>query len=246
MTTTPIIKSTDEQIKVQSKFINLLNNAPMPDLDKLINMGLFVKRQDLSRVILMNELYKKIINVHGSIFEFGVRWGQNLALFSSFRGMYEPFNYTRKIVGFDTFEGFPSVSAKDRGAQIGEFAVGASYYDYLTDILDAQESESPLAHIKKYELIKGDATKTCKEYLKKNPETIIAFAFFDFDIYEPTKVCLELCKERFVKGSIIAFDELNHPHWPGETEAVQEVLGLNNIKLKRVPYCPNVSYFEVE
>lgn len=33
--------------------------------------------------------------------EFGVRWGQNLALFESFRGIYEPYNYNRKIVGFD-------------------------------------------------------------------------------------------------------------------------------------------------
>mgnify|MGYP003971701973 CR=1 FL=1 len=28
-----------------------------------------------------NEIYKKIIDVHGVIMEFGTRWGQNLALF---------------------------------------------------------------------------------------------------------------------------------------------------------------------
>ena len=36
------------------------------------------------------------------VIEFGVRWGANLGLFQSLRGMYEPFNYNRKIVGFET------------------------------------------------------------------------------------------------------------------------------------------------
>jgi hypothetical protein len=53
---------------------------------------LFIKRQDLSKMLFMNDLYKKIIDVHGIIIEFRVRWGNNLALFESFRGIYEPFN----------------------------------------------------------------------------------------------------------------------------------------------------------
>ena len=38
--------------------------------------------------------------------EFGVRWGQNLITLNNLRGIYEPFNHSRKIIGFDTFEGF--------------------------------------------------------------------------------------------------------------------------------------------
>ena len=30
--------------------------------------------------------------------EFGVRWGQNLALFESFRGIYEPYNYSVELL----------------------------------------------------------------------------------------------------------------------------------------------------
>ena len=29
------------------------------------------------------------------------------------RGIYEPFNRHRKIIGFDTFTGFPSINIKD-------------------------------------------------------------------------------------------------------------------------------------
>ena len=41
-------------------------------------------------------------------------------------------------------------------------------------------------------------------------------------------------------------DELNDPDSPGETLALQEVYGLNNIKLKRFPHTSRVSYFVVE
>ena len=89
-------------------------------------------------------------------------------------------------------------------------------------------------------------TKTIHEYLDDNPETIVALAYFDFDVYEPTKICLEAIKPRLVKGSILGFDELNDPDSPGETQALIEVFGLNNIRLKRYPYTSRTSYFVVE
>jgi hypothetical protein len=40
------------------------------------------------------------------------------------------------------------------------------------------------------------------------------------------------------------FDELNCPEFPGETVAVQEVLGVRNLRLERDPNSPYVSWFE--
>jgi hypothetical protein len=71
-------------------------------------------------------------------------------------------------------------------------------------------------------------------------------AYFDFDLYKPTKECLEAIKPRLTKGSVVAFDELNDPDSPGETLALMEVFGLENITLKRYPYASRVSYFIVE
>ena len=78
-----------------------------------INLGLFLDSKSLSRILFMDYLYKKNIDLQGVVMEFGVRWGQNCSLFSALRGIYEPFNRHRKIIGFDTFTGFPSVSKKD-------------------------------------------------------------------------------------------------------------------------------------
>lgn len=241
------IGSNTEELNIREEFLNNFKNCPIPDNEILQNLGLFTNRQALSRVLFMHELYQKTLNINGVIMEFGVRWGQNLSLFSSFRGMYEPFNYSRKIIGFDTFEGFPSVHKNDGDKDFitkGAYGVTENYETYLESILSYHEQESPISHKKKFELIKGDATVSITKYLEKNPQTLISFAYFDFDIYEPTKKCLEAILPHLTKGSIIAFDELNDPNFPGETIAFQEVLGANNYKINRSPLNPLISYIE--
>ena len=240
--------STNEK-SLRERFFKLFRDCPIPNNELLLNLGLFIKRQDLTRIMFMNELYNKIINVHGIVVEFGVRWGQNLALFESFRGIYEPFNHNRKIVGFDTFEGFPSVHEKDGKSEIvtvNAYSTTKGYEDYLKQILDYHEQESPISHIKKYQLIKGDATIEIGKYLKDNPETIIALAYFDLDIYEPTKKCLEAIKGHLTKGSIVGFDELNLHDFPGETLALKEIFGLDKYRIIRSPCSSVQSYIVIE
>lgn len=245
---TKTIASNNEQTK-RLEFLNSFKNNPIPDNEKLFNVGLFLKRQDLTKVLFFNDLYQNIVNVHGVIMEFGVRWGQNLVTLNNLRGIYEPYNHSRKIIGFDTFGGFPSVDDKDGQHSIiqkGAFSVTENYQEHLDNILAYHESECPLSHISKNKTIKGDASIELEKYLKEHPETIIAFAYFDFDIYEPTKKCLELIKPHLTKGSIIGFDELNDAQFPGETIAVKEVLGLNNIRIQRSKFSGIQSYIIVE
>jgi len=234
---------------IRDSFFEIFRNCPIPEDELLSNLGLFIKRQDLSKILFMNDLYKAIINVHGIIIEFGVRWGQNMAIFESFRGIYEPFNYNRKIVGFDTFEGYPSLNEKDgksEAVSIGAYGVTENYEEYLRRVLDYHEQESPIPHLKKYELIKGDATKELPRYLQVNPETIIALAYFDFDLYEPTAKCLEAIRGHLTKGSVVGFDELNYHDFPGETLALKDVFGLDKYRLIRSPYSSLKSYMVIE
>ncbi len=229
--------SEREQIS-REDFYYHFKNCPISKNEILQNLGLFINRQALSRVLFMHKLYKDIINVHGIIIEFGVRQGQNLALFESFRGIYEPYNYSRKIIGFDTFEGFPSIHNKDENAKIrkvGAYSVTENYEDYLKTIMNYHESDSPLSHLKKYEIIKGDISITLKEYLDNNPETIIALVYFDLDIYEPTKKCHELIRPFLTKGSVLGFDQLLFKDYPGETLALKEIYGLDKYKIQRTP-----------
>lgn len=241
--------SSSREVALRETLHKSFDECPIPKSELFANLGLFLNRQTLSRILFMHELYQKIVNVHGIVMEFGTRWGQNLALFSSFRGMYEPFNYTRKIVGFDTFQGFRTIASQDKrseGVTEGGYGVSENYASYLDKILAYHEQESPLGHICKYQLVKGDATETLPKYLSENRETIIALAYFDFDLYEPTRKCLELIQNHVTRGSVLAFDELNHPAFPGETIAFREVLGLQNYRIVRSPLTPTASYVVID
>ena len=241
--------SSGHETKIRQKIAELFRNCPIPEDQILSNLGLFLNSKNLSRILFMDHIFKQAVDIPGVVFEFGTRWGQNIALFSALRGIYDPFNRHRKIVGFDTFTGFPQVSLEDGNSEMmlkENLTLTKGYYEYLIKIMEYHEQESPLSHIKKYELIKGDANLEIVKYFKEHPETIVALAFFDFDIYKPTKKCLQTIKPHLVKGSILAFDELNDPDSPGETLALGEVFGLNNIRLKRHRFTSRTSYFVVE
>ena len=223
--------------------------CPIPDNEILMNLGLFLSSKNLSRILFMEQLYRRILDVHGIIIEFGTRWGQNIALFSALRGIYEPFNRHRKIVAFDTFQGFPSVAPQDGDSEIiktGAITVSDNYVEYLTKVMEFHEKENPVNHIRKFELRPGDATVEIERYLEEHPETIVALAYFDFDLYEPTKKCLQAIRDRLVKGSVIGFDELGDEDAPGETTALKEVFGLPNVRLQRSPRTARTSYMVVE
>ncbi len=214
-------------VNKRNELLEMMRNSPIPQEELMNNMALFLDRRLFSRYLFIHELYEKVLNIHGSIFEFGVRYGQNLALFNSLRGILEPFNHNRKIVGFDTWEGFSKLSPSDKSDlwETGDFGVPKNYETYLEQVLAIHEQLAPLGEIKKFELVKGDATETILSYLEQHAETLISLAYFDFDLYEPTKVCLEAILPHLCKGAVIAFDELNVNEWPGETKAFREILG---------------------
>lgn len=244
-----IILSSSEEKDIQKQFVALFKSSLLPDDEILPNLGLFLTSKALSRILFFYEIYKKIIHTHGIIIEFGVRWGQTLSIMSALRGIFEPFNRHRKIVGFDTFEGLKGIGKNDgelSKCKDGSFSVTPGYEDYLDRILSLQEKLNPMSHLKRYELVKGDAVKTIPEYLKRHPETIISLAIFDFDIYAPTKAALEAIKPHLCKGSILVFDELCDDILPGETIALRETWGLNNVRLQRFPMTARISYLEVE
>jgi len=244
-----IVLSSESEKDIQAALYKQFRSSPLPADEMLPNLGLFLTSKSLSRVLFYYEIYRKILNTHGVIIEFGVRWGQTLALMSAMRGIFEPFNRHRKIIGFDTFAGFRGMGPEDgdRCKSVdGSFSVSKDYETYLEKLLSLGDSLNPISHLKKFELVKGDALKTVPEYLSRHPETIVSLAIFDFDIYQPTKAALEAVKPHLMKGSVLVFDELCDDIFPGETLALAEVLGLNNVRVQRMPMTARISYLEVD
>ena len=224
----PII---DKNLKSKDiKLLKIYNN-----LNNLNKTVLTCSRQSLSRIIHYNNIYKKILNKPGVIMEFGVEYGSTLSLLIKLRGMYEPYNYSRKIIGFDTFSGFGNDLTqyeKKLGWKKNDYSTYKNYEKFLDELLLLEEKNSALSHIKKFELIKGNASTTVKNYLKKNQQTLISMAIFDMDLYKPTKKVLIEIKKRLFKGSILVFDEVNHPDFMGETVALLETMNLGKLKLR--------------
>jgi|TARA_B100000767_G_scaffold45570_1_gene39968 hypothetical protein len=228
-------KKNEELILLKRKKEYFSKVSKKVNFDNLNQTILPSSRRSLSRILYYNDIYKNILGKPGVIMEFGVEYGSTLSLLSKLRSIYEPYNYSRKIIGFDTFSGFNSKLNKDEkklGWKKGDYKVEKNYEKYLEEFLTQDELMAPLPHIKKFELVKGDAGKTINNYLKKNNQTVIALAILDMDVYDPTKKVLQKIKNRLFKGSVLVFDQLNHPDFPGETKAVLEILGIRKFKLK--------------
>jgi len=244
-------RSSSQEVDRRAKFLATFKSSPIPGRELLYSqLSLYLTRQELSRMYAMTELYRDhVLGTNGVLMEFGTCYGRTAALLTNLRGMFEPFNFTRKLVIFDTFAGLCGTNekdGKDRLATDGAYSSGEGYERHLEEVLSYHESESPIAHRKKFEIVRGDAAQSIRGYLAAHPETVVAMAYFDFDIYGPTKACLEALRPHLTKSSVLAFDELNCPEYPGETTALAEVFGLGKCGLKRSPFSPWMSYTTCE
>jgi 3-O-methyltransferase len=229
---------SEQEKEVRERLTKLLVESPIPPHYLIDNLAVYMRRHQLSDLLSMDALYRMLPGIPGVIMEFGVLHGRHLATMTALRSIYEPYNSLRRIIGFDTFTGFPDVSEVDKvspSATPGRFAMPVDEVDHLREVLAAHELSEPYGHTQRSFVIKGDVRETVPQYLEDNPETIIAMAYFDLDLYDPTRELLEAIRPHLTKGSILAFDELAHPKWPGETTALREVLGLDSATLKQLP-----------
>jgi hypothetical protein len=238
--------SSDERDN-RARLVRLFRRSPIPDADILDNLALFTRPQRLAELLSDVELYRLVLDVPGHVVEFGVRYGQRLATFGSLRTIWEPYNYLRRVIGFDTFAGLRGPAAEDgTGIDEGSFGVPAGYVEHLEEVLRCHEREKPFPHVPTFEVHRGDAPRELERFLAASPEAVFALAYFDMDLYEPTLACLRLVLPRLVRGSVVAFDELVHPRYPGETIALAESLGLTAHRLRRVRGRAYPSYLVVE
>ena len=222
----------------------IFESNPASTEKKLENFPKYIRRQKVTRYLALYELFKLVLPLKGSIVECGVHEGFGLAAIANFSAVLEPNNLTRRIYGFDTFSGFSDVGVKDSSKaytpRAGDLA--ADSYEELSQLFELYDQNRFLGHVKKVELVKGDIRKTAAQFLKENPHLLVSLLFLDLDLYEPTKAALQAFVPRMPKGSILAFDELDNPIWPGETLALLETLGVRDMKLSRFEFDPYIAY----
>ena len=183
--------------------------------------------------------------------EVGVHRGTSLMAWAHFSAILEPVNYLREIIGFDTFEGFPSIDKKD-GVGVSEhltkggFAVEHGMEMDLRRAIGLYDVNRLMSHIPKVKIVRGDVCETLPAYLDENPHLLVSLLHLDADLYRPTKATLDALLPRMPKGAIIAFDELNMKLFPGETLAAMEAMGIPNMRLQRFSFATSLSYAVIE
>jgi hypothetical protein len=226
---------------------NVWEASELDTVQKLDCFTRYVSRQSLTKFMARQEIFARQLDIHGSIVEVGVHRGTSLMTWAHLSSILEPVNYLRKIIGFDTFEGFPAIAEQDeRGTSFhltkGGFKVETGAEQELSKAIELYDSNRLMNHLPKIELVRGDACTTIPAYLEANPHLVVSLLHLDADLYTPTKAALEAFLPRMPKGAIIAFDELNMDLFPGETLAVMETMGIDRINLKRFPYATSLSY----
>lgn len=224
---TKISTSTQGQLEFRNILWEKFKDCKLSEPELERSLGLFLRGSLLARFLAINEVYKKVIQIPGDIFDLGTWYGQNAVLSENLRAIYEPFNKQRRIICFDTFEGYQNWSPNDvksENYQEKTYSTGKEYANFLTELLEIHEGSNVLGHLRKrHQVVMGDATKTVADYLKNKPNTIISLAFFDLGLYEPTKKVLKDILPHLVPGSQLVFFQLTRDELPGDAIAFKEI-----------------------
>lgn len=203
-----------------------------------------------AKLLAWREVYTQVLNVPGAIVEMGVGAGHNLACIALLRRLLEP-QSDRAVIGFDTFGGgIPSVHVRDRVSDdlnyTGDVVGAVDYGDtrpVLREIFASVDVDATIEgrDTKLLELVKGDILETLPDFLERRQHLVVSVLSLDLDVYEPTRLALDLLLPRMPVGAIVVLDELNHQRWPGETLAAYEV-GLLAMQIKKVPWLRDWAY----
>ena len=195
----------------------------------------------LKKALLHYEIYKKISNVPGDIFEFGVFRGCSLIRFATYRDLFRK-NYKSKIYGFDDFGKFTQQSGKKDKIFIKR---------WKKDLQKNSKSDSGISvkeltliikkkKFKNVHLIKGNILKTLPKFLKHKKNLKISLLHLDTDVYEPTLFILEKLYDKVQKGGVILIDDYGIAN--GVTRAVNKFKKIKKIKTEKLG---NLSYFKI-
>ena len=240
--------SDQDSLQARQEIFERLATYPATPEEKERSLGLFLRGSLLARILATSEIYQQICQLPGCIMDIGTWRGQTAVLCENLRAIFEPLNFNRKILCFDTFEGYHGFSDKDRPSahhHEGSYALsGDDYAQYLRELLCLHERSNAMGHNHgKHKVIAGDCRETIPAYFADFPNTTVALAFFDVNAYLPTAEALAAIWPRLVPGGIVAMWQLTRDSVPAEGRVyVEQVLDQYPHRLLRSTTYPGLCY----
>lgn len=226
--------------------ISAESNAPMA----MYNWTRFVRTNEVTRLLSFLEIYHLIKDIHGYTLQLGVLDGNTLFSFAHFQEIFEPRNYLGKIYGFDTFG---DNDYGDKGYEDGDYLnqdiktiPKVADYEQLKKSVDLFNKSRLFNQFNLIELIKGNALNTVPEFVEKNPGCVIRLLNLGISLYKVEKKALEIIWPRIPIGGVVTFGSLGSEISPGIGLFLNEVLGIGNVKIRRIPFGTKLSYIVKE
>ncbi|MDB5389820.1 MAG: hypothetical protein JWM11_5466 [Planctomycetaceae bacterium] len=244
---TAISYSSDESLEARAELFTLLKNYHATDTETERSLGLFLRSSLLARIFAIRELYEQIVLLPGLVLDLGTWRGQTAVVCENLRAILEPLHFNRRIVCFDTFEGYVGFSEKDKETALhkdGTYRVEEDYAEVLRHLLQLHEKSNAMGHNHgKHKVIKGDCRETLPNFFKNNSHEVVAIAFFDVNSYDPTLVSFQTVYERLVPGGVVAFWQLTRDKIPAEGMVyANEIMSKYAHIIRRSQFYPGLCY----
>jgi hypothetical protein len=174
-------------------------------------------------------------NAFVSIVELGVSRGVSFFSFHKFLEIFCPTDTTKKVYGFDSFEGLTDFCEKEgriseeHDKRVGGWSSAAGGAEVMS-LNDLYNKDSIIAQ-ERGQLIKGRVQDTLPTFLAETPGLRISLLHFDMDLYDPTMFALKALWDLVVSGGVVVFDEYGLPPWGGETNAFDEFCRERNLRV---------------
>lgn len=240
--------SNKDSLDARTALFNQMEQYEATKEEKERSLGLFLRSSLLARILAIADIYKKIVNIPGAIFDVGTWRGQTAVVCENLRAIYEPLHFNRRIVCFDTFQGYAGFSSKDKPTHLhgeGTYSLdGEGYAEFLRQLLVLHEKSNAMGHNNnKHKVIVGDCRKTIPTFFEECPNEYAALAFFDLNVYEPAEDAFNHIWNRLVPGGIIAFWQLTRDAVPAEARLYAEkILNQCSHKIERCNTYPGLCF----
>lgn len=217
----------DHDQQILSRIEDVITKSGRPFREIMEAFPAYIRRYNLTRFLSHYELFQMIKDRPGYIVECGVYRGASLFAFGKFLEIFCMGDKGRKVIGFDSFQGFTQLEAED-GPAVNDASkdIGgwnpAEFYEEFMELLDIFHEDAFAPWAKRIWLVEGDVVTTIPAYVKKNPGLRISLLHLDIDLYTPTITALENFYDLVVPGGLVVLDEYALMAWPGESKALED------------------------
>lgn len=203
---------------------HIIKESGLPFSEIMKNYPAFIRRRDLPRLLAHYDLFKKIVDLPGSIVELGVYLGAGFFTWSKLLETFVPGDRSRKVYGFDNCSGYTEFSSEDGNPMpwveriIGKKSANKSYIESMVEL---HNNDNLLPGVERCKIIIGDIAETVPKFTSESQGTRISLLYFDVNIYEPTMIGLKYLYPLVLPGGIVAFNAYGASPWQGEALAIE-------------------------